>query len=100
MVTRPRPSPGLYDRFCGLYTPRQMATVGQYLEEELQRSQELLSRPGHPKVCFLSYLLRNERRETVRARLGAIAEHRVDTRTHVFCDVRVGSYRYDQVAQG
>ncbi|MEZ4330026.1 MAG: TldD/PmbA family protein [Polyangiales bacterium] len=100
MVTRPRPSPGLYDRFCGLYTPRQMNTVGQYLEEELQRSQELLSRPGHPKVCFLSYLLRNERRETVRARLGAIAEHRVDTRTHVFCDVRVGSYRYDQVAQG
>ena len=36
----------------------------------------------------------------MRARLGAIAEHRVDTRTHVFCDVRVGSYRYDQVAQG
>ncbi|MBK8590823.1 MAG: hypothetical protein IPN77_17135 [Sandaracinaceae bacterium] len=95
-----RPSPGLYDRFGGLYTPRELTTLGRYLSEELSRSKELLSRPGHPKVCFLSYLLRNERRETVRARLGAIAEHRVDTRTHVFCDVRVGSYRYDQVAQG
>lgn len=101
MVTPPsRPSPGLYDRFGGLYTPRELNTLGRYLSEELERSKELLSRPGHPKVCFLSYLLRNERRETVRARLGAIAEHRVDTRTHVFCDVRVGSYRYDQVAQG
>ncbi len=101
MVTRPpRPSPGLYDRFGGLHTPREMSKLGHYLEAELRRSQELLSRPGHPKVCFLSYLLRNERRETVRARLGAIAEHRVDSRSHVFCDVRVGSYRYDQVAQG
>jgi predicted Zn-dependent protease len=36
----------------------------------------------------------------VRARLGAIADHQIDARSHVFADVRVGSHRYDQVAQG
>ena len=99
----PNPStarPGLYDRYLGLYTPRQMSRVKGYLRDELERSLEVLKRPGHPKVCFLSYLFRNERRETLRARMGALVDHQVDARSHVFCDLRVGSYRYDQVAQG
>ncbi len=92
--------PRLYTSFRGLYTPAEMTTIGRYLRDELERSMRLLRRPGHPRVYFLSYLFRNERRESVRARLGAIAEHQVDARSHVFADVRVGNYRYDQVAQG
>lgn len=92
--------PRLYATFRGLYTPAEMATIGKYLRAELARSMRLLRRPGHPKLYFLSYLFRNERRESVRARLGAIADHQIDARSHVFADVRVGSYRYDQVAQG
>ena len=90
----------LYSAFRGLYTPAEMDVIARYLREELARSMAHLRRPGHPRVYFLSYLFRNERRESVRARLGAIAEHQVDARSHVFADLRVGSYRYDQVAQG
>src|SRR5262245_30703444 len=92
--------PRIYAAFRGLYTPAEMSVIGGYLSEELARSMRLLRRPGHPRLYFLSYLFRNERRESVRARLGAIAEHQIDARSHVFADVRVGSYRYDQVAQG
>jgi predicted Zn-dependent protease len=94
------PERPLYSTFRGLHTPAEMAVIGGYLEAELARSMRLLVRPGHPRVYFLSYLLRNERRESVRTRLGAIVDHHVDARSHVFADVRVGSYRYDQVAKG
>lgn len=92
--------PRIYAAFGGLHTPADMTTIGRYLEEELARSMSLLRRPGHPRVYFLSYLLRNERRESVSARLGAVANHSYDARTTVFADLRVGSYRYDQVAHG
>ncbi len=99
-ASHPSAAPRIYAAFRGLYTPAEMATIGRYLREELARSMTLLRRPGHPRLYFLSYLFRNERRESVRARLGAIADHQIDARSHVFADVRVGNYRYDQVAQG
>jgi TldD protein len=95
-----RDDPRLYATFGGLHTPEEMATIGRYLKDELSRSMRLLRRPGHPRVYYLSYLFRNERRESVTARLGAIANHSYDARSTVFADVRVGSYRYDQVAHG
>lgn len=95
-----RPERHLYASFRGLHTPAEMTVIAGYLKDELSRSMRLLRRPGHPRLYFLSYLLRNERRESVRARLGAIVDHHVEARSHVFADVRVGSYRYDQVAQG
>jgi len=95
-----RPDHHLYTSFRGLHTPAEATVIGGFLKDELSRSMRLLRRPGHPRLYFLSYLFRNERRESVRARLGAIVDHRVDARSHVFADVRVGSYRYDQVAQG
>lgn len=90
----------LYAAFGGLHAPEAVAKIGRYLQEELSRSMRLLRRPGHPRVYYLSYLFRNERRESVVARLGAIANHSYDARSAVFADVRVGSYRYDQVAHG
>jgi TldD protein len=95
-----RESACLYDSYVGLYTPEQMAGVGRHLHAELDRALPLLRRPGHPRVCFLSYLFRNERRESLRARLGAVVAHDIDARAHVFCDLRVGNARYDQVARG
>lgn len=92
--------PRIYASFGGLHTPAEMTTIGRYLKDELARSMSLLRRPGHPRVYYLSYLFRNERRESVTARLGAVANHSVDARSTVFADVRVGSYRYDQVAHG
>src|SRR5262245_31743003 len=96
----PGPAWPLYDPYVGLYTPEEMTAIGRFLRQELDRSMQVLRMPGHPRVYFLSYLFRNERRETLRARLGAVAVHAVESRSHVYCDVRVGSYRYDQIAHG
>lgn len=94
------PTTRLYDPYVGLYTPAEMTRIGRYLRAELDRSMRMPHPPGHPRVYFLSYRFRNERRETLRARLGAISDHAVEAHSHVFCDVRVGSHRYDQVAHG
>ncbi|HQP37440.1 MAG TPA: hypothetical protein PLI95_19785, partial [Polyangiaceae bacterium] len=92
--------PGLYDSENGLYTPAQLTKIRSYMKSELDRSMRMLKRPGHPRPYFLSYLFRNHRRETFWGRLGAIMEHVVQAQNNVFCDVRVGSYRYDNVAEG
>ncbi|MBK8256681.1 MAG: hypothetical protein IPK82_28920 [Polyangiaceae bacterium] len=92
--------PRLYQRFGGLHVPANMNTIRRFLAEEIDRSMRLLKRPGHPRVVSLSYLFRNERRESVIARLGAIASHSFDARSSVFADVRVGTRRYDQVSHG
>ncbi len=70
------------------------------MKDELARSMKLLRRPGHPRVYYLSYLFRNERRESIFGRLGSVVEHQIASRNFVFCDVRVGSHRYDQVSHG
>ncbi|MBI4700481.1 MAG: hypothetical protein HY744_04820 [Deltaproteobacteria bacterium] len=93
-------SSGLYQSYVGLYTPEQMGRVGAYLRLELDRSKRLLGHPGRPRLYFLSYLFRNHRRESLRARLGAIVAHDIEARAQVFCDLRVGSHRYDQVPRG
>ncbi len=90
----------LYHPHAGLLAPADLRRAGRLMKEELARSVDLLRRPGHPRVYYLSYLFRNERRESVFGRLGAVVEHQTNTRNFVFCDVRVGSHRYDQVAHG
>jgi predicted Zn-dependent protease len=59
-----------------------------------------LQRPGNPRVVYLAYLLRDHRRQTMLGRLGALHEHSARLYREVFCDLRVGSYRYDNVTDG
>jgi len=92
--------PGLYDPFNGLYPAARLAKTREYMKAELARSMRLLKRPGHPRPYFISYLFRNHRRETIWGRLGAIQEHAVQSQNNVYCDVRVGSHRYDNVREG
>jgi predicted Zn-dependent protease len=70
------------------------------MKREITRSMRYLRRPGQPRVYYLSYLFRNHRRETIWGRLGGVHEHVVQPSNSVYCDLRVGSYRYDNVTDG
>ena len=91
---------GLYDPYTGLHSKAELDKIRKYLKAEMARSLRLLKKPGQPRVCYLAYLFRNGRRETIWGRLGAVHDHTRQVRNTVFCDVRVGSYRYDNVTDG
>lgn len=91
---------GLYDPFNGLYTQKELEKVRKYLKEELHRSLKYLKKPGKPKTYYLGYIFRNTRQEKIFGRLGSIGEQSVSSQNTVFCDLRVGSYRYDNVNDG
>jgi TldD protein len=92
--------PSIYDPYNGLCSSAELGKVRKYLNEELDRSIRLLKKPGQPRIYYLGYLFRNHRRETIWGRLGAVHEHTVQAQNSVYCDVRVGSYRYDNVSEG
>ncbi|MBI3394260.1 MAG: TldD/PmbA family protein [Spirochaetia bacterium] len=90
----------LYHTYNGLCGARELGKIKQFLLKEVHRSVRHLRKPGRPPVYYLSYLFRNQRVEKIGGRLGAIAEHSVNAHKTVFCDLRVGSYRYDNVSGG
>lgn len=55
---------------------------------------------GFPRPYYCSFLLRDIENFTVQARRGSIYKNSSERVRPVFCDLRVGSYRYDQVAHG
>ncbi len=102
--TRPRAKlqgPGaLYDLYNGLYSRSQVARIRGFVRAELKRSLKELNKPGRPRTYYLGYLFRNIRTEKIFARLGGISEHTIRSQNTLFCDLRVGSYRYDNVMSG
>ncbi len=83
----------------GLYTGSELARVKNFLLNELKRSHTTLKKKK-PGVYYLAYLFRNSRMEGIQGRLGAITHFRKKTKNSAFCDLRVGSYRYDNVQSG
>lgn len=69
-------------------------------KKELQRSIEHLKAPSHPKPYYISYLIRDTESCNVWGRYGSIFASRNQHKRQCFCDIRVGSYRYDQVVKG
>lgn len=70
------------------------------LTEECRRTMRLLRVPGYPRPYYLSYLLRDIHTTQIWGRLGNI-NHLSDQDTrNLYCDCRVGSYRFDQVTEG
>jgi len=59
-----------------------------------------LRAPGYPRLYYLSYLLRDVRTMQIWGRLGNINHISDQDSRSLFCDCRVGSYRYDQVWEG
>ena len=70
------------------------------LQAELKRSMEQLKAPGHPRPYFISYLVRDIQRYEVWARYGAVCQDQLHHKRNCFNDIRVGSYRFDQVGSG
>jgi predicted Zn-dependent protease len=67
---------------------------------EVERAMQLIRQPGHPRPHYLSCLVRDKRRWRMEACYGSLLTDVEQKRRNCFCDVRVGSYRNDQVADG
>jgi predicted Zn-dependent protease len=61
---------------------------------------ENLRVPGYPRPYYLSYLLRDIQSTEIWGRLGNINYQSSQASRNLYCDCRVGSYRYDQVMEG
>lgn len=68
--------------------------------QELARSMANLKAPSHPKPYYISYLIRDTETCNVWGRYGSIFASRNQHKRQCYCDIRVGSYRYDQVVKG
>lgn len=55
---------------------------------------------GFPRPCFASFLLRDTNWFNTWASSGSMYRRRSDRNRNVYCDIRVGSYRYDQTSNG
>jgi TldD protein len=81
-------------------TKRSALCFVEALSEECARTMRYLKVPGYPRPYYLSYLLRDIRTTQIWGRLGNI-NHMSDQDTrNLYCDCRVGSYRFDQVTEG
>ncbi len=56
--------------------------------------------PGHPRPYFISYNLRHDEEWRIEAKFGGLTADTHEQRRSCLCDVRVGSYRRDQVRNG
>lgn len=68
--------------------------------EELGRAMREMRIPGYPRPFYLSYLIRDEEHWRVQARYGAVIHDTHERQRDAFVDVRVGSWRSDQVRDG
>ncbi len=75
-------------------------SLSRVAAEEARRAVRQTRVPGFPPPYFVSYLLRDEERFSLRAAFGAIKAATRDRTRNAFGDVRVGSYGYDQIHDG
>lgn len=59
-----------------------------------------MSVPGFPKPYYCSFLLKDIHWFNTWASTGSTCRSKRDRSRHVYCDLRVGSYEYDQVSEG
>ncbi len=74
--------------------------IAKVLREERERAKEGLRIPGHPRPHFLSLQLRDEVGLRLKGRFGGVLRDRRPHARTALVDVRLGSYRRDQVAHG
>jgi len=64
---------------------------------EIDRGMAEMRIPGYPRPFYLSYLIRDEEQWRIQAKYGSVIHDTYDRRRSAFADVRVGSYRSDQI---
>jgi predicted Zn-dependent protease len=67
---------------------------------EIDRAMEGMRIPGHPRPYYVSALIRDELSWTIQAKYGSLSVDTRDRKRNAYVDVRVGSYRHDQVRDG
>lgn len=70
------------------------------MTEECLRQRRYLRVPGYPRPYYLSFLVRDVHSVELWGRLGNINQVTDQQSRNAYCDVRVGSYRFDQVTEG
>ena len=70
------------------------------MSEECCRNAKHLRVPGYPRPYYVSYLMRDVHTVHLWGRLGNLNQASEQDTRHVYCDCRVGSYRFDQVSEG
>jgi TldD protein len=80
--------------------PSSVKAVLDALDAELKRSMHGLKAPGHPRPYYISYLFREVQGFSAEAKYGALYRRGHRHRRTLYTDVRVGSYRFDQLTHG
>ncbi len=83
-----------------LYNAAELRKIASLLEQELKRSLEGPWTKAKPPLYYLSYLFRNHKIERLGGRLGALDTAKKRIYNSVYCDLRVGSYHYDNMRGG
>lgn len=89
-----------FAHFNGLYSKNELIKIKNMLQKELKRSELLFESRKKPPVYYMSYLYRNEVVEKIFARVGGICEHSKATKNNIYCDIRTGTPRYDNITEG
>ncbi|MBX3249596.1 MAG: hypothetical protein KF901_20635 [Myxococcales bacterium] len=79
---------------------REALRLASLLREENVRAMAEMKIPRHPKPYYLSYLVRHDEEHRIEAKYGALTMDLTEVRRSCYADVRVGSYRRDQVRAG
>ena len=69
------------------------------LEKSAKRSLEI-KKPGFPSPFYTSFLLRDTEFFSIWSKDGSIFRNRFDPSRYAYCDLRVGSYKFDQTTDG
>lgn len=72
-------------------------TVLEVMARELQRSMSGFKIPGSPRPYYMHYALRKVHALRLRAAYGSLTRSRENTQSSLYCDVRVGSHKFDNV---
>ena len=72
-------------------------SVLEVLERELSRSMGGFKIPGNPRPYYVHYALRRVHALRLRAMYGSLSRARETTHSSVYCDLRVGSHKFDNV---
>jgi TldD protein len=77
--------------------PTDVDPVLDAMARELRRSMEGFDVPGSPRPYYMSYALRRVHALRLRAAYGSLLRAREDVRAGIYCEVRVGDHRFDNV---
>jgi len=74
--------------------------LAKLMRSEAERAMSQIRGGEHPRPFYISFLTRDEEIWEIGASFGALLNDKYERRRSCFCDVRVGSYRNDQVQDG